>query len=217
MKAMSRRESLLDELRSYLSADAAESRNVEAVIDLLTTSADPFSRASFEPGHITASCFIADGGQAILPVNRTDRQNSDRQDWDRQDCLSSRLLLHHHRRLGRWLQMGGHVEAEESVADAALREGREESGLADLLLVDGIFDVDVHAIPAANGDPLHQHFDVRYLLHTAAPDAAVLDPHESNDLLWVTLDRAEALMNAPESSRVIRKLERLIISQRSVA
>src|SRR5436305_9657602 len=103
---MSRREQLLDELRGYAAADDAEAHNVEAVVNLLTTSADPFSRAHFEPGHITASCYIVDPG------------------W--------RLLLHHHRRLNRWLQMGGHVEADELTPDAALREGREEPGLADL-------------------------------------------------------------------------------------
>ena len=63
--------------------------------------------------------------------------------------------------LGRWLQMGGHVEEGESPSAAALREGAEESGLTDLaLLRDGIFDVDVHAIPAAKGEPDHFHFDM---------------------------------------------------------
>jgi 8-oxo-dGTP pyrophosphatase MutT (NUDIX family) len=124
---MSRRERLLDELRVFGPADETEARNVEAVVNLLTTSDDPFSRARFEPGHITASCYIVDPG--------------------------GRLLLHHHRRLNRWLQMGGHVEANELTSDAALREGREESGLADLMLDGSILDVDVHTIPASKGDP----------------------------------------------------------------
>jgi len=177
---MSRREHLLDELRGYEPADDTEARNVEAVVNLLTTSADPFSRARFQPGHITASCYIVDPG--------------------------GRLLLHHHRRLDRWLQMGGHVEAGELTTDAALREGREESGLADLTLDARILDVDVHAIPPSKGDPLHHHFDVRYLARTAAPHSVSMDRNESNDLAWVTLARAEELMNAPESTRVIRKL-----------
>lgn len=180
---MSRRQLLLDELRGYEPADAAETQNVEAVINLLTTSAAPFSRAQFAPGHVTASCYIVDPG--------------------------GRLLLHHHRRLERWLQMGGHVEADEVTAAAALREGREESGLADLMLQGGILDVDVHAIPSSKGDPLHHHFDVRYVARTAAPESVTIHPDESNDLAWVTLQRAEELMNAPESRRVIRKLATL--------
>lgn len=177
---MSRRERLLDELRGYGPADDTEAQNVEAVVNLLTTSADPFSRGHFAPGHITASCYIVDPG--------------------------GRLLLHHHRRLDRWLQMGGHVEAEELTSDAALREGCEESGLSDLTLGSNILDVDVHAIPASKGDPLHHHFDVRYIARTAAPQSVSMHPDESNDLAWVTLERAAVLMNAPESTRVIRKL-----------
>jgi 8-oxo-dGTP pyrophosphatase MutT (NUDIX family) len=177
---MSRRERLLDELRSHEPADDAEARNVDAVVNLLTSSADPFSRAQFDPGHVTASCYIVDS--------------------------NGRLLLHHHRRLGRWLQMGGHVEPDESIAEAALREGREESGLDDLVIDGAILDVDVHAIPPSKGDPLHHHFDVRYLVRTAAPHSISMRTDESNDLAWVTLERAEVLMNAPESTRVIRKL-----------
>ena len=177
---MSRRERLLDELRGYEPADGTEAQNVEAVVNLLTTSSDPFSRAQFAPGHVTASCYIVDPG--------------------------GRLLLHHHRRHDRWLQMGGHVEAGELTSAAALREGREESGLADLMLDGGILDVDVHAIPASKGDPSHHHFDVRYLARTAAPHSVTMHPDESNDLAWVTLERAAVLMNAPESTRVIHKL-----------
>jgi len=177
---MSRLESLLDELRSYEPADDAEAHNVESVVSLLTRSAHPFSRGQFDPGHVTASCYIVDP--------------------------DGRLLLHHHRRLDRWLQMGGHVEADEFAAAAALREGREESGLDDLQLDDGILDVDVHAIPESKGDPRHHHFDVRYIARTAAPHSVTMHDEESNDLAWFTLQRAEELMNAPESSRVIRKL-----------
>jgi ADP-ribose pyrophosphatase YjhB (NUDIX family) len=102
--------------------------------------------------------------------------------------------------------MGGHVESDELTPDAALREGREESGLGDLQLDGQILDVDVHAIPASKGDPLHHHFDVRYIARTAAPLSVSMAIEESNDLAWVTLERAEELMSAPESTRVIRKL-----------
>jgi 8-oxo-dGTP pyrophosphatase MutT (NUDIX family) len=181
---------LLDELRSYEPADALEANHVAGTIALLHTADNPFSRAHFDPGHVTASCYIVDDG--------------------------GRLLLHHHRRLGRWLQMGGHIELGESAREAARREGVEESGLDDLAIDGGILDVDVHVIPAAKGDPQHRHFDVRYLARTAAPDTISIDRRESNALAWVSLPDAEALMDAPESSRVIRKLERRL-RERSVA
>ena len=64
----------------------------------------------------------------------------------------------------------------------------------------------VHVIPAAKGEPEHRHFDVRYVARTATPDAVVIDRAESNDVAWVPLERAEALMNEAASSRVIQKI-----------
>ena len=103
--------------------------------------------------------------------------------------------------------MGGHVEGDEDPKAAALREGREESGLTDLeLVVDGIFDLDVHRIPAAKGEPDHRHFDVRYLGRTSAPESIAIDRNESNDLAWVPLAEAAARMNEAASSRVVSKI-----------
>ena len=171
---------LLAHLERYRPADALEARHREAIAALVGSASGAFDRAHFAPGHVTASCFIVHG---------------------------STLLLHHHRRLDRWLQMGGHVEADERPVDAALREGSEESGLEDLTLaIDGIFDLDVHVIPAAKGEPEHRHFDVRYIARTASPGAVVIDRAESNDVAWVPLERAEALMNEAGSSRVIQKI-----------
>ena len=179
---MTRHADLLGQLARYAPADALERRHYDDIVGLLTDSPEAFSRSHFSPGHVTAGCFIV-------------------------DLERHALLLHHHRRLGRWLQMGGHPEGDELALAAALREGTEESGLADLeLLVDGIFDVDVHHIPAAKGEPDHRHFDVRYVMRSARPEAIAIDRNESDDLAWVPLDRAEALMNEEASSRVIRKI-----------
>ena len=181
---MMRTHRLLEQLRAYHPSDRAEAGHYEAMVKLLTSAADPFSRAHFAPGHFTASLYILDDGD--------------------------RLLLHHHRRLNRWLQMGGHVEGAESPELTALREGSEESGLHDLQLADGIFDLDIHRIPAGKGEPDHDHYDVRYLARTSSPDAIALDRAESNDLAWVTLPRAAELMPGSESHRVIRKIESLL-------
>jgi 8-oxo-dGTP pyrophosphatase MutT (NUDIX family) len=180
---MTRHERLLRELHRYGAADDAEEEHRRAMVTLLAED-DAFSRGRFAPGHFTASCFIVDGG--------------------------GRLLLHHHRRLNCWLQMGGHLEGEESPEVAALREGAEESGLEDLALDDGILDLDVHEIPAAKAEPDHNHYDVRYLAHTTRPDGISIDSEESNDLMWVTLDRAAELMPGVESRRVLRKIGRLM-------
>ncbi|HUP59776.1 MAG TPA: NUDIX domain-containing protein [Thermoanaerobaculia bacterium] len=227
---MSRAARLFEELRAYEPADELEAGHRHAMLDLVRDAAEPFSRAHFAPGHVTASCFIIDDG--------------------------GRLLLHHHRRLDRWLQMGGHVEGDETPDAAALREGAEESGLTDLELLPpssilnpqssirasailnpqssirasailnpqssirasatAIFDLDIHKIPAARHEPDHDHFDVRYLARTSSPDAITIDRGESNELAWVALDPAAALMPHAESLRVLRKIERLL-RERSVS
>lgn len=181
---MTRHERLLDQLRAYEAVDPAEEAHRAKMLSLLESDG-AFSRAHFDPGHFTASVYIIDAG--------------------------GRLLLHHHRRLNRWFQMGGHVERDESPDRAALREGSEESGLPDLqLAIDGILDLDIHGIPAGKGEPDHDHYDVRYLARTAAPEAISIDQAESNELAWFTLDRAAELMHGTESHRVLRKIERLL-------
>jgi 8-oxo-dGTP pyrophosphatase MutT (NUDIX family) len=182
---MWQREQLRTELRLYEPCDAIEAGHLRAIVDLLALGSSVLGRSHFAPGHITAGCFILDeeGGS---------------------------VLLHHHRRLDRWLQMGGHLEPGETAVAAALREGAEESGLPDLtLVVDSIFDLDVHPIPAGKGEPDHQHFDVRYLARTRKPSAIAISPSESIRLDWIPLDRAEELMNEEASSRVIRKIRSL--------
>ena len=177
---------LIEELRLYHPADDAERGHHLAIVDLLTGGARVFQRDYFEPGHVTASCFII-------------------------DPQSSRILLHHHRRLGKWLQMGGHCNDGETPAAAALREAAEESGLTDLkLFVPGIFDLDVHPIPAAKGEPDHFHFDLRYVACTSAPDAIKMAPEESLDLAWVGFGEAVARMGEDGSTRAIRKIEALL-------
>ena len=97
-------------------------------------------------------------------------------------------VLHRHRRLGRWIQPGGHVDAGESPAEAVLRETAEETGL-EAVHPDGgpeLLHLDVH--PAAD----HVHLDLRFLL--LAPDRDPSPgPGESPEVRWFTWDDAEAI------------------------
>jgi 8-oxo-dGTP pyrophosphatase MutT (NUDIX family) len=172
-------------LAAYAAFDNLEARHQAAFLHLLRGTVEPYSRNQFAPGHVTASCFIIDG--------------------------SGHLLLHHHRRLNRWLQMGGHLESGEDPLAAALREGAEESGLSDLRFVtDGIADLDIHLIPAGRGEPEHRHYDVRYIARTDSADSIAADVRESNQLMWFDLDRAAELMQGEESLRVIQKIRRVL-------
>jgi len=107
----------------------------------------------------------------------------------------TKALLTHHAKLGIWVQLGGHTDEGEDWTEAALREAREESGLANLRLVQtGLFDLDIHPIPARNSGgqttPAHDHYDLRFLVE--ADDALPLVvSDESHALAWVPLDRLE--------------------------
>jgi 8-oxo-dGTP pyrophosphatase MutT (NUDIX family) len=182
---------LADALRRHEPADAEEARHRDSILALVESEPACFARTTWVPGHVTGSAFIV-----------------------RADV--SQVLLHHHRRLGAWLQMGGHDDGEHDPAATALREGREESGLPDLaFLQPGILDLDVHAIPERPGQPAHLHHDVRYVLTTRLPDAIRRDEEESLDLRWFSLGEAGRLMAEPGASRALRRIARLLGSPAS--
>ncbi len=98
------------------------------------------------------------------------------------------FLLHHHRKLDKWLQLGGHVDDGEDVAEASLREAQEESGIEGLKLISPeIFDVDIHEIPARLEEPAHYHYDIRFLLQAPKGADLVRQEVESLSLTWVPI------------------------------
>ncbi|MEU7102154.1 NUDIX hydrolase [Streptomyces longwoodensis] len=114
------------------------------------------------------------------------------------DPERGRVLLTLHRKLRMWLQMGGHCEpVDATLAEAALREGREESGISGLtLLPGGPVRLDRHLTPCA------WHLDVQYAaLAPAGAVEAISD--ESLDLRWFPY--AEVASVADDS--VVRLLE----------
>lgn len=93
------------------------------------------------------------------------------------------MLLTLHPRVGRWLQLGGHCEPEDtSLAGAALREAREESGIGDLELDPEPIHLDVHPITCSLGVAT-RHFDVRFVIR-APRGAEPVASEESDDLRW---------------------------------
>jgi 8-oxo-dGTP pyrophosphatase MutT (NUDIX family) len=155
------RANLLDELRAYVPADPREDAMRARLVAFVAAHADAFERTLLT-GHVTASAWIVDPAR-------------------------TRALLAHHRKLGKWLQLGGHVDGDPDVRRAALREAREESGLTSLRFVSsGIYDLDVHPIPARPGEPAHDHYDVRFALE-ADPTEPLVTSAESHGLAWIAL------------------------------
>jgi 8-oxo-dGTP pyrophosphatase MutT (NUDIX family) len=151
------------------------------MLELLNSPDDPLSRNHFGPGHFTASGFVlSPDGKSVL------------------------LILH--KKLERWLQPGGHVDPEDTdLFAAACREIREEVGIQGASLEQpGVFDVDIHPIPARKAEPDHEHFDVRFLLRAQATEITRND--ETHDAKWTPLDALAQRMTGLDEARVIRKL-----------
>lgn len=122
-----------------------------------------------------------------------------------------RTLLTHHRKLGRWLQLGGHADGDEDLSRVALKEAEEESGLTGLSVEPDIFDLDRHWIPEHKGVPGHWHYDVRFVVYAGdSEDFAISD--ESLDLAWRDIAALAADVDADESLRRMarRWLERTL-------
>ena len=108
------------------------------------------------PDHFTASMFVFDGGGDHV-------------------CL----VLHKKARL--WLQPGGHLEpGDVSVADAALREATEETGLAGLRVRPGLAHLSHHELSSRFGH-CRSHRDLRFVA-TAPPGALPQVSDESDDV-----------------------------------
>ena len=132
------------------------------------------------PGHLTGSAWIVNASR-------------------------TRALLTHHHKLDKWLQLGGHADGDGDLLAVALREAREESGLANVRAVTAeIFDVDRHWIPARKTEPAHWHYDLRFMIE-ADPAEPLVISNESKALAWVEVARVTALNPEESMARMVRK------------
>jgi len=192
-----KRRSVLEALEAYVRSgaeaarvDAAEQRATALrIVAFVREHADCLERTC-PPGHLTGSGLVV-------------------------TAALDRVLLTLHRKLGRWLQLGGHADGEPRLHEVALREAREESGLADLELVPlgpedppAIHDVDVHWIPERAGTPGHWHLDLRYLMRTSDPDRIVVS-EESQQLRWFPLEEAYGVTDERSMHRQFDKVRSL--------
>ncbi|KQV73887.1 NUDIX hydrolase [Aeromicrobium sp. Root344] len=152
-------------LSGWSALDAEQERLRALYVAHTETYADAMSREC-HPDHLTASAIIFSADHR-------------------------RVLLTLHRIIKRWLQTGGHCEPDDAtLAEAALREGREESGIADLVIDPVPVLLSRHEVPCGPLRPAH-HLDVQYV--AVAPDGAQhVISDESDDLAWFGVDALPA-------------------------
>lgn len=178
------RQHLVNMLARYADRWPGESALTDRFLAFVSEHEDCLLRACV-PGHITASAWI------LSPSGDS-------------------ALMTHHKKLGRWLQLGGHVDGESQVELACLREAQEESGMQAFTFVPWFgedlvpLDLDVHKIPARKSEPLHEHWDVRFLLR-AEPGQELVLSDESNQLQWVPAGSLVAFTDEESVLRLHRK------------
>ncbi|MDH8677266.1 NUDIX hydrolase [Fusibacter bizertensis] len=173
------KEELLDLLSQYKPYDINDKNSLKLTSAFLSSNEDVFGNTNSK-GHITASIWLL-------------------------DYHFEKVLMTHHKKLNKWLQLGGHTEIGESIHEAALREAMEESGLTKLEFLEReIFDVDVHEIPERKHLPAHFHYDVRFLIRQTAKESIMISD-ESNDLKWIPIEEVLKLTNSPSVLRMVEK------------
>jgi 8-oxo-dGTP pyrophosphatase MutT (NUDIX family) len=158
----------------------------KALTLLFLESYDNFWSRDNKYGHITASCWVINHKKDMA-------------------------LLTHHKKLNKWFQLGGHIEAEDSdIYSSCQRELQEESGLTSgKILSREIFDIDVHKIPSKKGIAEHFHFDIRILFEADDTEDITFDTDESMLVKWMPLVEISNVSKEESISRMIYKTKRL--------
>ncbi len=173
------RKRLLDLLDKYRRHYPEEWPCIDRFRQFMTANTACFERSCVE-GHITGSVWM---------VNRA----------------GTHVLLTHHRKLNRWLQLGGYADGQVNILEVAMQEAREESGIVDIIPVShAIFDLDIHRIPARGNESMHDHYDVRFAIKTVATNRYVVG-RESHALRWVEIAHFPGIMHEPTMLRMCQK------------
>jgi 8-oxo-dGTP pyrophosphatase MutT (NUDIX family) len=177
------RKTVIHLLDTHVASDDEERRDVAFIRAFVMNHPQCFGKAD-TAGHITGSAFVIDS--------------------------EKRVLMTFHRKLQRWLQLGGHgLPHELDPADTALREAHEESGLQRLEFHPQFerrpVDIDCHMIPGRSNEPAHPHLDFRYILTTDTPEAIEISD-ESSALEWLDRRALENMDFDPALHRALRKI-----------
>jgi len=159
MRIIMHRKNLIEKLQRYKASNEIEESDRIKILEFVKSHEDCFERSQAS-GHITGSCWL-------------------------ENYEGTKFLLTKHKKLGFWLQLGGHADGDNDVIRVSLKEAHEESGLKNIELVSAdIFDLGAHLIPPYKNVPAHYHYDIRFLLRASNSNEKISMSDESTDLDW---------------------------------
>ncbi|MFN0118372.1 MAG: NUDIX hydrolase [Elusimicrobiota bacterium] len=160
---------LLSLLNKYQPIDESDLAHKTKIIHFVENEPDCFKKSLLK-GHVTGSAWVVDPSH-------------------------HKVLLTLHKKLKKWLQLGGHADGESDLLQVAIREAQEESGLEKIFPISTeIFDLDIHLIPSRQQEPEHFHYDIRFMLEASQPEL-IKKSSESIDLRWIDIERLEEFSN----------------------
>jgi len=173
------------QLEQYRPYNAQEAKDQEIMLRYMDAFDNLFAREN-EFAHFTASAWLV---------------NEDH----------TKVLMAYHNIYNSWSWVGGHADGDTDLLNVALKEAKEETGLANVKAVsDEIFSIEILGVPAHEKKgkhvATHVHLNVTYLLKASESDLTRIKPDENSDIGWFSLEEAIDASTEPEMKVVYRKL-----------
>ena len=177
---------IVEEIKKYRPCNEQEQRDKAVILAFLENNEDAFLRSNLL-AHMTASSWIVNPGR-------------------------TKTLMVYHNIYDSWSWTGGHADGETDLLSVALREAREETGIAHVRPVSPeIFSLEVLTVDGheKRGEyvPSHLHLNVTYLLEAEESDTLHICKEENSGVAWFTLEEALKASTEPWFvERIYKKL-----------
>lgn len=183
--------SLLDFVRNYQAYDEIEQEECKSFLQFLEAFGDLAYERENLVGHLSATTWI------VNPKR-------------------DKALMVYHNMFKAWTWAGGHADGDKNLAQVAIKEAEEETGLKNVRLLQqmpidiNVLSVDNH-IKRGKFVPRHLHYNVVYCLEADENEAVHMKPDENAGVKWLEFDNfndncLEAHIK-PYYERIIKKIK----------
>ncbi len=129
-----------------------------------------------------------------------------------------KILMVHHNIYNTWSWTGGHADGESDLLKVAVKEAKEETGVADINVLDeDIITLDIlPVVPHVKRGKFvsgHIHFCISYALLADENSSTRAKLDENSGVKWIKIDELEKYSNEPYLIGVYRKIHKKVISE----